>query len=374
LFLPNERLDALSATRSREADVLSLYLPIDPAGAYPHALERLIREASATSPALRELRGDLDLLIQFVRDRFVPGSRRGLCAFSSARKGLFEAFALPSSFTPFLSAGVRPQVSALVAASAQYRRFLVLLVNGSRARLVEIHGGEWQELESWDGVFSQDALVRMAQRAEVWRRGRGADLFILGALPAMQSRLEPLLSAELRAGLIVEPLLTPDRPIEAVVERVAHNERGARRVRESVLIERFLSELSLGSAVSGLAASLAALQRGGARLLLVREGYAKMGRCCPTCGRLSVDHRSCPWCFRTTEPITDLVAELSERASAAGIEVFRVGDDARFDAAGRIGVCVGAAAESPRREIPEARALRVLFATKGPHSPRPRRP
>jgi hypothetical protein len=139
----------------------------------------------------------------------------------------------------------------------------------------------------------------------------------------------------------------------------------ARKVREAKLIQRFLDDLSDGVAVAGLEAVAAALQQGRASLLLVREGYAKMGRCCPACGRLSVDHRSCPWCFRTTAPVMDLVAELAERAEAAGIEVFRVAADARFDAAGRIGVCLSARkAAARRKDVPTARALRGLFALK----------
>ena len=101
------------------------------------------------------------------------------------------------------------------------------------------------------------------------------------------------------------------------------------------------------------------------------DGYAKMGRCCPACGRLSVNHRSCPFCFRATAPVLDLVAELTDRAAAAGVEVLLVNGDARFDAAGRIGVCLAVHRTQRRAEVPEGRALRGLFAQKRT-SPRPR--
>ncbi len=63
----------------------------------------------------------------------------------------------------------------------------------------------------------------------------------------------------------------------------------------------------------------------------------------------------------------DLVAELADRAGAAGVEVFRVAADARFDAAGRIGaVCLGASPgrTAARRRPDRSRALRGLFALK----------
>ena len=147
--------------------------------------------------------------------------------------------------------------------------------------------------------------------------------------------------------------------------------RAAPKTLDTDLIQRFLDDLRDGAAVTGLEAVAAALQQGHARLLLVRDGYAKMGRCCAACGRLSVNHGSCPWCFRATESVLDLVAELADRAAAAGVTVFRVAADARFDAAGPIGVCLTSPAARHAAAIPEARALRGLFALKRASS-RPR--
>jgi hypothetical protein len=123
-----------------------------------------------------------------------------------------------------------------------------------------------------------------------------------------------------------------------------------------------------------LEAATVALQQGCAKLLLIRDGYTKMGRCCPACGRLSVNHRACPWCFRVTDALLDLVGELADRAVAAGIEVFRVRGDARFDQAGSIGVVLGFPVAAPRPLVPQSRVLRAHFATKdGQASPlRPR--
>lgn len=370
-FLDAERADALSAWRSSERNVVSLSLPVDSGGAYPAALDRLIREGSAADPSLKAAAQDLDRIVRFVRERFVPGARRGLCVFSCAKYGLFEAFATPDPVAPALATAAHPILSALLSVQREHRRFLALLVNRRRARFLEMHMGESTPLEEISGDFSGGRLAELALRAERLRRARRADRFVLGASPAQYASLEPLLSPELRDGLILEPLLGPERPDAAVAERVAHNEREARKVREAVLVQRFLDELPEGGAVSGLEHAAAALQQGCVRLLLVRDGYAKMGRCCPSCGRLSVNHRSCPLCFRATETVMDLVAELAERAAAAGVEVFRVGADPRFDAAGRIGVCLAVPTAPRRIDAPAGRALRGLFATKRT-APRPR--
>lgn len=364
LFLHAERADDLSAWRSPEENVVNLRLPVDAAGAYPAALDRLIREAAAGG-ALKAVALDVERIVRFVRGEFVPGSRRGLCVVSCVKYGLFEAFASPEPLDAGLTVSARPELGALAAVRRDYKRFLVLLADAREARFLEIHLGEAVELESAPGMTGAASLADLAARAEKWRRARRADLFVLGAPAELHAALEPLLSPELRGALILEPLLGPDRPAAAVTERVAHNEREARKVREAVLVRRFLDGLRDGGAVAGLEAAAAALQQGCARLLLVRDGYAKMGRSCEACGRLSVNHRSCPFCFRATVPVLDLVAELAARAGAAGVEVFRVAAAPSFDAAGRIGVCLAAPPDAPRRaDVPEGRALRGLFALK----------
>ena len=60
----------------------------------------------------------------------------------------------------------------------------------------------------------------------------------------------------------------------------------------------------------------------------------------------------------------DLVSELAARAAAAGVEVFRVREDARFDAAGKIGVTIAAPTAPRRAVVPVGRALRGRFALK----------
>lgn len=226
--------------------------------------------------------------------------------------------------------------------------YLVLLADARRARFLELHLGQSCELGALEGDFTGAGLDVLAARADILCRDRRADRLVLGCDPSLQSRLIPLLPAPPRRDLILEPLLGPDLPPEAVVGRIAHHEREARKTRQTALVERFLDEVRQGGAVAGLKASTSVLQQGCARLLLVRAGYAKMGRCCPACGRLSVDHRSCPWCFRPTAVVLDLVEELADRAAAAGVEIFRVSADARFDAAGGIGVELFAGQGRPR--------------------------
>jgi hypothetical protein len=351
LFLSAERVEALSAWKSSEANVVSLHLPVDQSGAYPATLDRLIREAGAAKSVPDGSRRDLELIVAFVRGRFVPGARRALCVYSSAKYGIFEAFAAPETLSASLTFSTRPYLRPLNDLRQRYFRFLTLQADARQARFTEIYLGESSPVESLSGDFRGDGLEAAAKRAVELCRLRRADRLVVGADPGLLAELEPLLETDLCDRLIHEPLLGLDRPAEAVVERVRHNELGALKLREDVLVSHFLEELRGGGAVAGLERVAEALQQGCVKRLLVRDGWAKMGRCCSACGRLSVDHRSCPWCFKPTLSVLDLVEELTDRAAAAGVEVFRVARDARFDGVGRIGAELGVRGRLAERAV-----------------------
>jgi hypothetical protein len=366
LLLSAERIEMLSTWRASQDNVVNLRLPVDAQGAHLAALDRLLKESP---DAAKMLPLDRERVVRFVRAQFEPGTRRGLCVISCAKYALFEAFAFSAPLAAALTVSKRPELGVLSAARRDRRRFLVLLADERQARFLEFHLGESLDLAAALDDYPAGGLVALAVRAEKLRRDRHIDRLVLGASPKLSAALVPLLSPESRDGLVLDPELGPDQPAARAAERVALVEGEERRAREDVEIRRFLEELHNGAAVAGLEEAAAALQQGRARILLVRDGYAKMGRCCPACGRLSVAHRSCPWCFKPTDPVLDLVAELTDRAGAAGVEVIRVPAGARFDATG-IGVCLAASAATRRTPIPTGRALRGLFALKR-SSPRP---
>lgn len=362
LFLSAEKAEALAAWKSSEPNVVSVYLPVDESGLYPATLDRLIRDAAGAG--LKGSLKDMERVADFVRSRFVPRGRRGLCVFSCVKYGIFEAFATPEPFTACLRVDDRPYLRPLSILRSRYYRFVSLQADERGARFTEIHLGEPSPLETLAGDFRGRGLVELAERAAAHFRARRADRLVLGAEPALLAALEPFLDASVGERLIHESLLGPDRPLEAVVERVRHNELEALKLREDVLVSRFLDELHSGFAVAGLERVADALQGERVERVLVRDGWAKMGRSCPACRRLSVDHRSCPWCFKPTAPVLDLVTELCDRALDAGIEVFRVAHDPRFDGIAPIGAEIRGTVAAPRPAAPTGRALRGRFALK----------
>lgn len=361
LFLSASRIEALAAFRSPEPDVLSLHLSVDDGGLYPGVLRQLLKEQRGR---LEQFTGDLARLERFVTHDFVPGGHRALAVYSCAKRGLFEAFGLPQAVKTDLVADECLDLVPLRALRGQYYRYGALLAGPGGARFLEIYLGGCVELECHaEPLRDASSLKSLAATAEKLTEQRRFDRLILGAAPDLAARVAAFLDQQLQKDLILEPLLGAERPAEAVLERVRHNEREARRVTESVLVQRLLDEAREGGAVTGLENVAAALQQGCVSRVMVRDGYAKMGRACPQCGHLSVDHRSCPWCFKPTDMVLDVVGELVERALAAGCEVFRVMHDPRFDGICRIGAELKAPKTGPK-PVPTSRALRGRFRMK----------
>lgn len=372
LFLSAARIEALAAFRSLEPDAVTLHLAVDGGGLYPSTCHQLAADARR-DPRMKLLGRDLDRIETFISSEFVPGPHRMAAVYSCAKRGLFETFALPQPFKSSLSVGETLDLRPLAALDGQYHRFVAVLLGPMKARFIELHMGQAIELEELCGAFDgMDGLGAVASRAATLARERRYDRLILGAPAALEAALVPLLDPALQKDLILEPVLGPDRPIDAVLERVQHNERQARSVRESVLVHRLLDEARQGGAVTGLETVATAIQQGCVARVLVRDGYAKMGRACPKCGHLSVSNRSCPWCFCATDSVLDLVSELGNKALDAGCELYRIMHDARFDSVCRI----GAELKVPVRKSappPASRVLRGRFATKDGR-PSPLRP
>jgi hypothetical protein len=350
-----------------------LHLDVDAGGAYPAVFHKLSAEARRV-PKMTPLGRDLGRIGSFVETEFVTGQHRMVAVYSCARRGLFEAFALPQPFRSALRVGETLDLRPLASLENQYHRFVALLADRNKARFIELYMGQAIELDAMTGDYNGvDDLGVLAARAATLARERRYDRLILSAPTEIEAALADLLDPSLQKELIFEPFLRPDHPMDAVLERVLRNERHARNVRESVLVHRLLDEARQGGAVTGLDAVATAVQQGRAARVLVRDGYTKMGRICPKCGHLSVSNRSCPWCFCPTDSVLDLVGELSEKAIGAGCELYRIMNDARFDGVCRIGAELKAPLARPAAP-PVSRALRGRFATKkGRPSPlRPR--
>jgi hypothetical protein len=318
-----------------------LYLPADPHRGHLRAWSDLLRPLPLEQPAGPDFSADLKRIEEFVGAGFAPAGWRGLAVFSSARLGLWQACPLPEPVKAVLRVADRPYLTPLLSIADQHRRFGVVLASERRARFLEIFLNQVQEFTdlamNMRGLGPAHAGA-IAETLDGLARNQEFGRIVLGAAPAVCIRLASHLRTDLQQKLIFDESLSPDTEAAAVLARISSCEGEARKVRESVLAHRLIDLAAAGGpAVLGLERTLQALRRGQARLILVRDEFAKMGRLCPRCGELSLDMTRCQACGAATRTVFNLIEEMLQRALDSRCEVLRCLHRSPLDNVGHIG-------------------------------------
>ncbi len=342
-MITSKHISELLNFKTPLSSVVSLYLDVSPDQDHRRALSRLMQSAQA-DPALAQNAEDLELIKRFVESEFEPERWRGLAVFSSKRFGLWRACPLPETVKTLLRVERSCYLPPLFAMTDQRHRFGVALARDGAARFLEVFMGQIKEYEEFaiaakDFASEHDYLKSVSDRLDGLARNQGFQRVVLGASSTLSPKLVNHLHSSVQHNLILDENLGPDHGTDAVLERILACEAQARQVRETVLAHRLIdaAKTSARLAVLGLERTLGALQKGQVRLLLARDGYAKLGRRCPECSTLSINWTKCPDCGLPTETVFDLVGEMIARALEARCEVVRLLHDTPLDNVGRIG-------------------------------------
>lgn len=285
------------------------------------------------------------------------GRERGLAVFSSPRFGLLRVCPLPQPVKSRLSLETAPQLAPLLNLTDQHQRYGVALVSPRRARFLEYFMDQARELREHETRLQETPghdvfLKAVAAKLDVLSRQLGFQRLIVGAAPALERGLIERLHRSLQDNVILDQALDADLPLEEVRARIALADAQARRVRELVLAHRLIDRRGPSVAL-GLGRALEAVEHRRVRLLLVRDGFAKLGRSCLGCRRLSLVDIKCDFCGAATETVFNLVDELADRAVSQGADVFRLVNQTPLDNLGHIGAelrdIIGAPSPSDNR-------------------------
>ncbi len=362
-----KQFQELVSFRTPSDSVLSVYLDADAQDDGP-GLERRLR-ALARHERFQAAEADIERAARYLCEEFEPGRARCVALFSAKRFGLWRACALPQPVSARAVLGDKPWLAPLASIADQHHRFGVILADNARARFLEVFMGEIHEhadmaLTAADaaraGFSGQHPYLRfLTDRLDALARKQGFQRVIIGVSPDMALRLVNHLHSSLQQSLILDADLGPDLDLPSVLERIAACEREARKVKETVLVHKLLDAIdSSRLAVTGLERTLDAFRRGQVKVLLVRDGFTKMGRVCPGCGTLSLDWPKCFDCRRPTEAVFDIVGEMMQRAYDLNCEVVRLMHETPLDNVGRIAAHLSHAPEdapAAKRGAPAAR-------------------
>ena len=333
----SRHLHELVQFRTPSAAVASVYLDVDGGRSAAAAYKPLRKTLQQVLPP-----EDLAAVDQAVAGH-VPDGERGLALFSSAKFGLLRVCALAQPVKTRLVLQTTPYLQPLLNVCDQHQRYGIAIVSGKRARLFEFYMGCARELGD-QAVRPADApkgrghyARAIAAKLEDLSRQLGFQRLILTAPPELEKELLEQLPRALQDNVIVDRALEADISVAELRARVAMSDGQARGVREQVLAHRLLDKTGTGCVV-GLVKVLEAVEQGRVKTLLLRDGFAKLGRSCPACRRLSLTQIKCVWCGTNTETLFNLVEELADRALSQGAEVFRLASLTPLDNLGHIGV------------------------------------
>ncbi|MGH9000385.1 MAG: hypothetical protein ACRDY7_13475 [Acidimicrobiia bacterium] len=367
-MLNDDRVRMLAAHRGSPV-VTSCYLDVDgkrhtrPAD-YEVQLDHLMRAArerasAAGAETARSVDGDVARITRWVRAGFDRSGVRGLAFFSCSAEGFFEVVPLPLPVRNQIALEPSPHLHQLECVLGEYDRFAVVLVDRQRARLFRFECGELTEhTELFDAVpRRQDSGGRSAasiarhttelvhkhlkHAAEVTFdefRARSVDHLILGGPGEVVAEFEGLLHSYLRdrlaARLSIMVTASPDE-VRAAALAV---EADLRRRADAALVADLRDALGAGNGgIAGLEPTLRALVERRVGVLLVSDGYAAEGWCCPSCRFLGVLGRTCPVCAKDMDLVDDVVGHAVDEALVNNCRVEIVRDNADLDVLGRIG-------------------------------------
>ena len=333
-----------------EAPLVSCYVPIGRHGAKPNPFEGRVREIRKllTDPERALFDEPFDRILDYLAREVRPPTR-GVAAFARAgQRPFFLGLQFQVPVPERLSIGPSPDVYHLVELKDTYHRYVVLISTADSARILEVNLGAvtrevWTERpelrervgREWTHEHYQD------HRRERGERFVKEKVELLERLMAAGGHTHPRMTAHIRKSL-------PKRLQEKLVDVIAAS--GNARVEDivaatlSTFIERerqesldavaeLLAAIKRGGlAAVGTHATLAALRRGQADVLVMAKPYAPGAAwSCRKCGwaeAMATRPDACLACGSgdlRTEKLKEVMVRLAER-QALEVEIVEHSD------------------------------------------------
>ncbi len=373
-MITRQQLERLLQFNPQQSLITSCYITLDRAKMPPQMLKirakDLLQSAQqeldsrTASHVLREsLRSDFERIEEVIADEITAGRYKALVVFSCSQQKFWQTYGLPRVVRNILVANTAPYIRPLIAILSEYHRYCAVLVDRVHGRLFEIYLGEIRQHEVVDDQVprrvSEGGLGGREERNIERRRERAVqshfqnladaafalfkrqqfDWLVLGGhrdvLTEFKHHLHPYLKQRWVGDFHAEPAKFTNPEVLSHCLEIEERVEGEH---EQKLADDLIRKAQVGhKAVHGLGATLDALTRGEAGLLLVEDGFESPGFVCYDCHHVSLDEATCPRCQRPMLPCPDVVDEAIEAALLQNCQIEHVHGVTSLRDAGRMG-------------------------------------
>jgi peptide chain release factor subunit 1 len=363
--ITDEVIRSLAGFKGEQAPVTTCYLDVDGRRYFRHqdfelALDSLLKDGRAKANGDSSVAADFKRIESYVRAGIDRSNTRGLALFSCSAHQMWQAIHLPVPVPTRLVVNECPAVSELEAVLAASEAIGLLLVDRQHVRVFVFELGQLTEhTESidelprdYDTLDSRprdstdnhvEALIHRHLRnaAELaWQvfQDRSFEHLAIACPDELAGELEMVLHPYLRDRLCGRARLAVTAGIEEVRAVAVETEARVERKREADDVARLRDAAATGRrGVTGLAATLAALNERRVERLLVSHGYREEGWRCKETGLLWSVGPASPVSGLPMDRLEDVVEEAVEAALSQGCRVEICQGNADLDVLGRIG-------------------------------------
>ena len=333
----------------------TLFLTIDggPTPSYSIEVKDLIgqrrkqlKELALSDEVRKSVQSDLRKIRDYIELKFERNGIRTLVIFSCSARKFWQVITLPLALPSQICVASRPMLRPLTMLLEEYRRFLVILVERSKARLFETYAGEIREYtDIMDEVpgkvrvggyggyderkierHIEDHVRRHFKRVadaafDLWKRYSHEAVVLLGS-EQNTNEFHHFLHNTLHDRIVGSETEEITAGTKEILERVMSLERKLKNLEDKKLLQRLFNEVNSGGlGIVGLDSTIRALQQGQVNFLVVQEGYEKEGYRCLNCNSLSTRNGSCDYCGGRTQMVSDIVDEAVQECMTQGCQV-----------------------------------------------------
>jgi peptide chain release factor subunit 1 len=336
--------------------VLSVYLSTDPSRpanirrgfeAALHQMLRSIEEQLTEKPARKQFAEDAGRVEHVVRTH-VP-REKSLVIFCDASEDFCWLRGLQVRLQDDAHWDEPPYLRPLLEALDEYERYGVVLIEHGRSRLFTVFMGEIEEhvdafgtakirsikSTGTDHLLSQKQFQRKKEVHALWHLKHAAELLdhlsmqyafdrlVLAGTEEVTSEFERVLPKRLRTRVVARIAVPFTASADLVLKMTQDVIEQVERESERQLVDRLMEDApAKHQAVTGLEATLLALQEERIWRLIYVDGLQKTGGQCHHCQAFCTDNcQICPYCGGSLSPVKDLIDAVAQRVVESGGKV-----------------------------------------------------